>query len=84
MTVGFFKVYALAVDASSSYADAMIPRVRLISNIERRYGEFDEKISSLAVLSVHYPAIGRLSELHKFQDRYARVDMQLLFKDWNF
>ena len=57
MTAGLFKVYALAIDASSSYADAMIPRVGLISNVERGYGEFDEKISSLAVLSVHYPAM---------------------------
>lgn len=57
MTAGFFEVYALAVDASSNYADAMIPRVGLISNIERAYGEFGEKISSLAVLGVHYQAM---------------------------
>ena len=54
MTGGFFEGYALAVDASSSYADFTIPRVGLISNIERGYGE---KISSLTVLSVHYPAM---------------------------
>ena len=57
MIGGSFEGCALAVDASSNYADAMILRVGLISNIARGYGEFDEKISSLAVLSVHYPAM---------------------------
>ena len=43
MTGGFFEVCARAVDASSSYADSTIPRVDLIKNVERGFGESTRK-----------------------------------------
>ena len=43
MTGGLFKVFALAVDASPSNADSMIPQVGLLNDSERGYGELTRK-----------------------------------------